>query len=88
MDEKIKAMRSKLDSAMGKANYAKRRHIIEPVFGHIKSVLGFTGFSLRGLEKVNAEFKIVAIAHNLKKISKYAYKKGIGLTPRVVETSH
>lgn len=88
VDEKIKAMRSKLDSAMGKANYAKRRHIIEPVFGHIKSVLGFTGFSLRGLEKVNAEFKIVAIAHNLKKISKYAYKKGIGLIPRVVEASH
>ena len=85
MDEKIKAMREKLDSAIGKATYAKRRHIVEPVFGHIKNVLGFTGFSLRGLEKVNAEFKIVAIAHNLKKISKYAYKKGIGLTPRQVQ---
>ena len=78
-------MREKLDSAMGKTIYAKRRHIVEPVFGHIKSVLGFTGFSLRGLEKVNAEFKIVAIAHNLKKITKYAYKKGIGLTPRQVQ---
>ena len=85
VDEKIKAMREKLDSATGKAIYAKRRHIVEPVFGHIKSVLGFTGFSLRGLEKVNAEFKIVAIAHNLKKISKHAYKKGIGLTPRQVQ---
>ncbi len=85
VDEKIKAMRSKLDSESGKAIYAKRRHIVEPVFGHIKSVLGFTGFSLRGLEKVKAEFKIVAIAHNLKKISKYAYKGGIGLTPRKVE---
>jgi transposase len=85
VDDKIKAMRSKLDSESGKAIYAKRRHIVEPVFGHIKSVLGFTGFSLRGLEKVKAEFKIVAIAHNLKKISKYAYKRGIGLTPRMVE---
>jgi hypothetical protein len=55
------------------------------VFGHIKAVLGFNGFHLRGLEKVKAEFKIVAIAHNLKKISKYAYQKGIGLTPRVTE---
>jgi DNA-directed RNA polymerase subunit M/transcription elongation factor TFIIS len=85
VDENIKAMRSKLDSESGKAIYAKRKHIVEPVFGHIKSVLGFTGFNLRGLQKVKAEFKIVAIAHNLKKISKYAYKKGIGLTPRLIE---
>ena len=80
-------MRSKLDSESGKAIYAKRKHIVEPVFGHIKSVLGFTGFNLRGLQKVNAEFKIVAIAHNLKKISKYAYKKGIGLMPTMVAAS-
>ena len=86
VDKKIKAMRLKLDSDMGKATYAKRRHIVEPVFAHIKNVLGFTGFHLRGLKKVNAEFKLVAIAHNLKKISKYAYKKGIGLTPRLIET--
>ena len=85
MDKKIKHMRLKLDSESGKAIYAKRKHIVEPVFGHIKSVLGFTGFHLRGLQKVNAEFKLVAIAHNLKKISRYAYKKGIGLTPRLVE---
>ena len=85
VDRKIKQMRSKLDSESGKTIYAKRKHIVEPVFGHIKSVLGFTGFHLRGLEKVNAEFKLVAIAHNLKKISKYAYKRGIGLTPRLVE---
>jgi transposase len=85
VDKKIKQMRLKLDSEPGKAIYAKRKHIVEPVFGHIKSVLGFTDFHLRGLEKVKAEFKLVAIAHNLKKISKYAYKKGIGLTPRLIE---
>jgi len=85
VDESIKQMRLKLDSESGKAIYAKRKHIVEPVFGHIKSVLGFTGFSLRGLKKVNAEFKIVAIAHNLKKISKYAYQRSVGLTPRLVE---
>jgi transposase len=84
-DKKIKQMRLKLDSESGKAIYAKRRHIVEPVFGHIKSVLGFTAFHLRGLKKVKAEFRLVAIAHNLKKISKYAYKKGIGLTPILIE---
>jgi transposase len=87
VDENIKKMRTKLDSESGKAIYAKRKHIIEPVFGHMKSVLGFTGFNLRGLQKVKAEFKIVAIAHNLKKISKYAYKKGIGLIPIAAATS-
>ena len=85
VDEKIKAMRIKLDSESGKAIYAKRKHIVEPVFGHIKSVMGFTGFLLRGLPKVNAEFKLVAIAHNLKKIAKYGYQKGIGMTPMVAE---
>ena len=85
VDEKIKAMRTKLDSESGKAIYAKRKYIVEPVFGHIKSILGFTGFSLRGLAKVNAEFKLVAIAHNLKKIAKYGYQKGIGLRPMVAE---
>ena len=49
VDENIKAMRSKLDSESGKAIYAKRKHIVEPVFGHIKAVIGFTGFHLRGL---------------------------------------
>jgi transposase len=84
VDEKIKAMRLKLDSESGKAIYNKRRHIIEPVFGHIKAVLGFTGFHLRGLTKVTGEFKLIAIAHNLKKISKYGYKKELGLTPMAV----
>ena len=78
-DDRIKAMRTKLDSDVGKAIYAKRKHIVEPVFGHIKAVIGFTGFHLRGLDKVNGEFTLVAIAHNLKKISKWVYKKRIGL---------
>ena len=84
-EERIKAMRTKLDSDVGKAIYAKRKHIVEPVFGHIKAVIGFTGFHLRGLNKVNGEFMLVAIAHNLKKISKWGYKKGIGLTPMTAE---
>ena len=78
-------MRSKLDSESGKAIYGKRKHIVEPVFGQIKAIMGFTGFNLRGLIKVGAEFELVAIAHNLKKISKYAYKKGFGLTPRLIQ---
>ena len=64
-------MRQKLDSDSGKAVYGKRKHTVEPPFGHIKSIMGFTSFLLRGLEKVKREFKLVSIAHNLRKIWLY-----------------
>ena len=64
-------MRQKLDSDSGKAIYGERKHIVEPPFGHIKSIMGFTSFLLRGLEKVKGEFKLVSIAHNLRKIWLY-----------------
>lgn len=66
--DQFKAMRTKLDSAYGKRIYAKRRSIVEPVFGHIKEVLGFSKFHLRGLPKVRGEFLLVCIAHNMRKI--------------------
>jgi transposase len=67
-DALFKAMRTKLDSSHGKRIYAKRIQIVEPVFGHIKEIIGFKKFSLRGLEKVIGEFALVCIAHNLRKI--------------------
>jgi transposase len=67
-EEQLKQMREKLDSDQGKAIYSRRKHIVEPVFGQIKSVMGFTSFLLRGLQKVKGEFNLVAIAHNLRKI--------------------
>jgi DDE family transposase len=45
---------------------AKRKHTPEPVFGIIKSVLGFRQFLLRGLEKVKAEWTLVTLARNMK----------------------
>ena len=41
--------------------YKLRRQTVEPVFGVIKAVLGFAGFSLRGLEKVEGEWTLVAL---------------------------
>jgi transposase len=70
-EKQLKQMRKKLDSDQGKAVYGRRKHIVEPVFGQIKSVMGFTSFLLRGLKKVKAEFSLVAIAHNLRKIWLY-----------------
>jgi transposase len=67
-DAQFKAMRTKLDSPHGKKIYAKRKSIVEPVFGHIKETIGFRKFSLRRLDKVIGEFFLVCIAHNLRKI--------------------
>jgi transposase len=67
-DDQFRAMRSKLDSPYGRSLYARRKSIVEPVFGHIKETMGFFRFILRGLDKVNGEFAIVSIAHNLRKI--------------------
>ena len=67
-EKELRQMRQKLDSNIGKAIYAKRKHTVEPPFGHIKSIMGFTSFMLRGLDKVKGEFKLVTTAHNLRKI--------------------
>jgi transposase len=61
-------MRYKLRTAAGKALYAARKHIVEPVFGQIKSVRGIRKFLLRGLEKVSAEWQLICLTHNLLKI--------------------
>ena len=68
--EWLKAMAAKLESAEGRALYRLRQQTVEPVFGIIKAVLGFTGFSLRGLDKVTGEWDLVALACNCKRLHK------------------
>jgi IS5 family transposase len=62
------AMAHRLQTKAGKALYALRKQIPEPVFGIIKSVMGFRQFSLRGLEKVRGEWKLVTMAWNIKRL--------------------
>jgi len=61
-------MQQKLRSAAGKALYAARKQIVEPVFGMIKSARGIRKFLLRGLEKVSAEWQLICLTHNLLKM--------------------
>jgi transposase len=61
-------MREKLKSPDGHAVYARRKAIVEPVFGQIKEWLRFRRFSLRGLGNVQAEWDFVCAAHNLLKL--------------------
>jgi len=62
-------MREKVDSAEGCKLLRVRRTTVEPVFGMVKSVLGFRRFSLRGLEKVEIEWQLVAVAFNCRRIA-------------------
>jgi transposase len=64
----VEAMAHRLQTKAGKALYALRKQIPEPVFGIIKSVMGFRQFSLRGLEKVRGEWKLVTMAWNIKRL--------------------
>ena len=64
----IEAMRHRLQTKEGKKRYALRKQTPEPVFGIIKSVLGFRQFMLRGLEKVRGEWKLVTMAWNMKRM--------------------
>lgn len=63
------AMAAKLQTDEGRVAYRKRKWIAEPPNGWIKSVLGFRQFSLRGLHRVQAEFKLVCLALNLRRMS-------------------
>ena len=60
----LREMATKLDSEEGRALYGLRQQTVEPVFGVIEAVLGFTGISLRGLDKVAGEWTLVALAYN------------------------
>ena len=61
-------MIEKLKSDPAKAEYKKRKQSVEPVFGIIKSAIGFTQFHLRGIEKVKAEWKLMTLAYNCKRM--------------------
>jgi hypothetical protein len=64
----VEAMAHRLRTSEGRALYAQRKHTPEPVFGIIKSVLGFRQFLLRGLDAVRGEWSLVTLAWNLKRM--------------------
>ena len=66
----VQALSHRLKTKAGRALYALRKQTVEPVFGIIKSVMGFRQFSLRGLKKVTGEWTLVCLAWNLKRMAK------------------
>ena len=64
-------MQAKLRTAAGRAVDARRKAIVEPVFGQTKEARGFRRFLLRGLAKIRGEWRLVCLTHNLLKIWRY-----------------
>ena len=64
-------MRRKLQTKRGRQRYAQRMETVEPVFGQIKQGRGFLQFLLRGLAKVNREWLLNYVGHNLLKLFRF-----------------
>ncbi len=63
-------MREKIDSDEGRAIYAHRMGLVEPVFGHTQQ-RGLCRFTLRGQDKVDVQWKLYCIVHNVAKLQLY-----------------
>jgi hypothetical protein len=62
---KVDRMKRKLQTKVGKAVYAARKCVVEPVFGQIKQARGFRQFLLRGKKKVKGEWALLCLTHNV-----------------------
>jgi len=79
-DKKKASAREKMDAKLrtpeGKAEYAKRKHIVEPVFGQMRTCQGFNDFLLRGIEQARGEWSLYCTGHNLLKLFR-AFRRGV-----------
>lgn len=70
----VDGMRRKLQTKRGAAIYATRKTVVEPVFGQIKQARGFRQFLLRGLQKVQGEWALICLTHNILKLYRLCYE--------------
>ena len=64
-------MKHRVDSPQGKQIYSHRMSVVEPVFGNIGYNKRLNRFSLRGKAKVNAQWQLYCLVHNIEKLQKY-----------------
>jgi transposase len=64
----VDQMKHRLATPEGRTVYAQRKSTVEPVFGIVKSVMGFRQFHVRGLKNVSGEWTLVSMAWNLKRL--------------------
>jgi transposase len=72
------AMDAKLATPEGAAAYARRKTTAEPVFGNIKANRGYRRFSLRGLQAVESEWKLICATHNVLKLWRHGATLALG----------
>ncbi len=65
-------MKRKIDSTVGRVLYGMRLATAEPPFAHIRHIMGLDRFSHRGKRKVNTQWNLFCIVHNMKKVHRYA----------------
>ena len=65
------AMRARLATDEGRAQYKRRQGTVEPVFGTTKQARGYRQFALRGKAKVACEWQLICLTHNLRKLSRH-----------------
>jgi hypothetical protein len=63
-------MKAKLQTEDAQALYKRRKQTVEPVFGIIKSAMGFLRFHMRGLHNVAAEWTLTTLAYNCSRIAR------------------
>ena len=66
-------MRRRIDSEQGKAQYARRFATVEPVFGNLRYNNGLDRFTLRSQKKVDTQWKLYCLVHNIEKLANNGY---------------
>ena len=72
-DAPVEAMKAKIDSDLGKWMITRRFATVEPVFGNRRHNKRLNRFSLRGQRKVNGQWKLFCLVHNIEKLAKAGY---------------
>ena len=66
-------MKRRLDSEEGRRRYGQRFATVEPVFGNIRHNKGLNRFTLRGRQKVDTQWKLYCLVHNIEKLAHHGY---------------
>lgn len=68
-------MKEAIDSDEGRALYGRRFATVEPVFGNLRYNKGLNRFTLRGQKKVDAQWKLFCLVHNIEKLARYGMRQ-------------
>jgi hypothetical protein len=66
-------MKQRIDSPAGRVRYGERFAAVEPVFGNLRYNKGLDRFTLRGRKKVDAQWKLFCLVHNIEKLAHHGY---------------